>query len=224
MGESLHMVVDKQREMMTFREEIPFTFYNQEVIIWIEKKKITLKGIAYEVFWKLSSCRVFAFEEMSLDEKNIYQFFQQMLLIKKCEKVNYYLNKNVFYSVKGVLNTKTWEMVELNTEEIEYLRNNDFLHLSLEKKDMLYFHGIIRKTWKYFTDICQDKTYNVYVIFSYRCNMNCIYCFEKGKRTKSRLSSRKLDEVLEFLYTNDCMLTLYGGEPLLERDCMLGNF
>ena len=70
-------------------------------------------------------------------------------------------------------------------------------------------------------DIC-----HVYVVFSEKCNLNCIYCFENNLRIDSKLanSSEELAKIyvqcihrLEKSY-KIVKVTLYGGEPLLAEN------
>lgn len=61
----------------------------------------------------------------------------------------------------------------------------------------------------------------VYIIFSYNCNMKCVYCFE-NHINKERISNDSFNNVLTVLKDIDTQsqqtIVLYGGEPLLSEN------
>lgn len=67
----------------------------------------------------------------------------------------------------------------------------------------------------------RNKEKNIYILFSYECNFNCIYCFEhdmKGKETSNNNLNKIFRYVEKQLENNKVRLVLYGGEPLLLQN------
>ncbi len=61
---------------------------------------------------------------------------------------------------------------------------------------------------------------NGQIELSYRCNLNCIYCYCKGSENKDReLTTEDWKKILDVLQKEGCInLTLTGGEPLIRDD------
>ncbi len=72
----------------------------------------------------------------------------------------------------------------------------------------------------------EERTLNIVLIMSYKCNMICQYCYEDEKlRKKNTISTNKinliLDKIKKYCIDRKCNkieLTLLGGEPLLDEN------
>ena len=68
----------------------------------------------------------------------------------------------------------------------------------------------------------QGQIEYVYYVFSYACNMNCLYCFEHQNVRQTDFDKNRMQIFLE--YIDSCRLdrkiviNFYGGEPLLEEN------
>ena len=60
----------------------------------------------------------------------------------------------------------------------------------------------------------------VMITLTEKCNLDCIYCYEKNKTLKTISFDLMIDLIENELYENDgydvCEITLHGGEPFLE--------
>ena len=53
---------------------------------------------------------------------------------------------------------------------------------------------------------------------TYRCNLNCIHCYSKGRETEE-LNTLQWKKILDEIHKEGCLwLTVTGGEPLLRKD------
>lgn len=64
-----------------------------------------------------------------------------------------------------------------------------------------------------------------YIIFSYNCNLNCPYCFEKNIKNKKTISENELDnifnsitKIIEMRKSEYNEIILFGGEPFLLKN------
>lgn len=79
-------------------------------------------------------------------------------------------------------------------------------------------------------NINKNEIYSFAICFTYACNMNCIYCFERNNTKKFKsISMEKLENMLDILdkeilsIRNDkssspIYMELFGGEPLLKKN------
>lgn len=73
-----------------------------------------------------------------------------------------------------------------------------------------------------------EKAYKRYSLFpshaqvelTYRCNLDCIYCYCKGSQSKEEeLTTKEVKGIFDKLYKEGCLfLNLTGGEPLIRDD------
>ena len=67
------------------------------------------------------------------------------------------------------------------------------------------------------------NTINFSLINTKACNLNCNYCYEKGKFENKEFSKKDIERIIDFLKGhvkagNDLILTLIGGEPTLAKN------
>jgi len=69
------------------------------------------------------------------------------------------------------------------------------------------------------------KTLNRHIPFkvdweiTYRCNLNCIHCYQTGPRSEPELSTKEIFSILNQLAESGCLyITFTGGEALLRDD------
>ena len=107
---------------------------------------------------------------------------------------------------------KNGEFSEIRNQDYELLLSRKYLTDTKQNEEKILLSQLceykkIRKRIK-----------NVYLVFSYNCNFDCIYCFEQDK-SGNQIEAKVLDKILERLTLIhnefDFVLTLYGGEPLL---------
>lgn len=63
---------------------------------------------------------------------------------------------------------------------------------------------------------------NVYIIFSYDCNLSCSYCFQKGTTHQKSINEVTKNEIIQYIKeltnTVPALITFYGGEPLIDNN------
>lgn len=96
--------------------------------------------------------------------------------------------------------------------EQEYLKKRG--HIVNNEEDKL-----VRK---YEERVLSDRKSKFYLMYSYKCNFNCFYCFEKKAVVEQKINYDMLDnifiaikKIIEVNGTTDNELVLFGGEPLL---------
>lgn len=133
-----------------------------------------------------------------------------------------------------LFNTLTKALVVLKDEEHENLKAEDFTLFSEEQVQYLSEAGFIfENQWveeSIAKHIMNKEKYNAKVLsitvyLTYRCNFDCVYCYEKAEDKKGDLNDFMLNNMIDwiswYIDRNDyeiLNLTLYGGEPLLVFD------
>lgn len=57
------------------------------------------------------------------------------------------------------------------------------------------------------------KCRKICIINTTQCNLSCVYCYEK--KTSSAFNLSKVTSKLKSVYSDSCMIEIYGGEPFL---------
>ena len=57
------------------------------------------------------------------------------------------------------------------------------------------------------------KCRKICIINTTQCNLSCVYCYEK--KTSSAFNLPKVTSKLKSVYSDSCMIEIYGGEPFL---------
>lgn len=118
-----------------------------------------------------------------------------------------------------------YNITEISPKLAIALKDNNYKDLNSAEKDFLIQNGqltTINTTDFYDLFFTESPIFSVYIIFSYKCNMACIYCFEEKNKTKKIMSNETLDYVLEYIdwlsTIKKVEIVFYGGEPLLETN------
>lgn len=130
----------------------------------------------------------------------------------------------LFHTIYGYLDVISYNVYQnLKNGNFEGIRKSIFkllmkhsyvLDYSTNEKELL-----VQLLENYEKNRCHEKKY--YIIFSYDCNFDCVYCFEKDKEG-GLLSKEALFRILEIVKrkneNNNSKIILYGGEPLLLQN------
>lgn len=71
---------------------------------------------------------------------------------------------------------------------------------------------------QYYSKMFHDRSLNLSIAPTMKCNFNCFYCFEEGNKNYGIMSDTVVDKLVEYIYSNkDKYITIhwFGGEPLL---------
>ncbi len=102
------------------------------------------------------------------------------------------------------------------SELITYLKSRGYLFADRAEED-----DLVQKKFVEFQDALTDTAPQVLFIPTYNCNLDCVYCFQKGIKHKTELISREVVDAF-FNYLPDLypfkkpFITLFGGEPLVN--------
>ena len=145
--------------------------------------------------------------------------------------------REIFYIIKCavekgflILNTVTYELIFLNTEEIkvlkcpnmnnsleQYLAEHYFL-VSQEFDDKKFANQVIN-TRLQIQNIYTNPKINTFVILpTTGCNARCFYCFEQGTKV-SNMTEQTAHDVAKFIKKKGAgkvWLQWFGGEPLVN--------
>lgn len=211
-------------------------------IIYADKNAYLINGVAAKLFQYILKTEKFNYKDISkeiggfniLFNKAITKhllFFRDMEWIEgknEQENRNWGLTSDTYCSKVDekyyITNLLYKTMDSLTRETYDRLINNEFNKLTYDELFYLY-------TRKYLNDASkseradfeiQNKDTNVYLIFSYDCNLRCVYCFERDKSKKLEMTSEVLNKTIEYINSlsnnNGVVITFYGGEPLLEKN------
>lgn len=101
--------------------------------------------------------------------------------------------------------------------KIAFTASNDEFDRVILVNDLKTFYEKLQK--RYFTVSPVVKSHSLLVKPTHRCNLNCLYCYDKHFRDtiKDDMSMETLDRVLELAanYTEKLRLIWHGGEPTM---------
>ncbi len=80
---------------------------------------------------------------MSKNQIDIYEFYKKNDILQKSNGKNYILNHHALIIGNYILNTETWQFVELSNEEIDNINNKRFFKVDKDKLDELIFSNIL---------------------------------------------------------------------------------
>ncbi len=135
-----------------------------------------------------------------------------------------------------LLNLCSGSSYEITAETAEVLQKGDINELEQNLKILFMQEGIIvenslecKKVSAMITENSdsQEPQLSAFIIPTYQCNLQCIYCFQQDRRwkgvMKTSMLTRALDIIQEYGATNS-PVTLFGGEPLLLKNADLVEF
>lgn len=213
-----------------------------EYIVYINKQPYIIKGISSKIFLALISPNEYSIEDCMLHIEGFNNYNLDVVnkaissLIKKewaipvdlekQEKISKftslvplkvedkYFLLNLAYRTIDEISEKIYmcfkedDYSSLNIKEIEYLLGRKYISYDCNKE---------------MKQLAINEDYiNIYVIFSYECNMRCVYCFESTESRfykETELNIDKLLGIIEEIHSNkNTIITFYGGEPLLDSN------
>lgn len=110
------------------------------------------------------------------------------------------------------------EIVDLENHEQEFLKENGFFD---SDNNVLEFMEKVRKRKS-------SELLDITISFTQNCNLACLYCSQWNSKDVCIIEKKNLDYLVEYIY--NCInelafkrvsITLFGGEPLLQKDKIL---
>lgn len=202
---------------------------NENYFIYCQNKSYRLCNVAKAVWDMVLSSREYEFKECDLNEQKILNEFMDRKWIR-CIKQDIYMRKAPYTIAEKfednhiMFNTLFGNIEQCSKEIYEALTDNKITLLKCELIDIL-----LQKNYICFNEgddyeklVIPDSFFTVYLIFSYACNMSCVYCFEGNKEHKGRMSKQTLKQTCQYinaLSKNEKVeIAFYGGEPLLNAN------
>ncbi|AEE94529.1 Radical SAM domain protein [Acidianus hospitalis W1] len=123
---------------------------------------------------------------------------------------------NIFLDdYKIMFNTLTGYAIRLTDEEIEKLKKGE---VPEELKDII--EEGFSATFDEFLQKFKKEVLEPTLVLTYRCNFDCVYCFQKAFRNNSSVSDKVVRGFIKYVRTHangrKVRVTYFGGEPLLE--------
>ena len=136
------------------------------------------------------------------------------------------ISSNSINLLKEYIDTGIGQGKELYTE---LKRNRQFLTKEeIKKIDLCAKIGIKKKLNK------RNNSINtIQISFSYNCNLNCFYCYQKDMHITEKLNFQDINSIYDFcnLYDNEMgekckekLIVISGGEPLLNENIEKINY
>ncbi|MDA8229286.1 MAG: radical SAM protein [Desulfitobacterium hafniense] len=150
-----------------------------------------------------------------------YSLYNLILPIKKSTKYPYAI-MNSLSGAFDLMETKDYERIQAlkegkdipDRELLSYLLSRGYIYNSLEEEQLR-----LSSRWNEFSEALQDTPPQVLLVPAYTCNLDCLYCYQKGiKHKKDLISKETVDAFYDYLEerypTKKPFITLFGGEPL----------
>lgn len=215
-----------------------------KLMLYIDRKKHTLSGSSAVLFQYILQKDNYKLEDILKDMSVINKILFNQTMTKAIQdfiNVNWIVEKNIEVNNTWVLSPDThcnavdnkhyiinllYKTIDcISKETFDKLETSDIEKLPYDELFYLY-------TRKYLQDASsknersefenQTKFKIVYLIFSYDCNLRCVYCFERDKSRKFEMTKEKLSETMTYIEelskNSNVILVFYGGEPLLEKN------
>ena len=204
---------------------------NREKNVYLYKKDVTFKlsGKNAQVFLLCSFNKVY---ELSV-EKSIYikRFIKNNIVKEAMSVDNIYLCRNKFTNLIKFNNeyyifNLLYKTIDIIPEHLyKHLKNDNFDNIN----DNILNYMISRRYIEPTNFNNKEKIYikdteciTVYMVFSYICNLKCVYCFENKVNQIQEMSNEVFNESIKMLKNiskdKKVILVLYGGEPLLSNN------
>lgn len=206
-----------------FNDGTVFNKIGERILVY-KNKFYELKSDNLEIFKLLISRNKFNLEDRF---KRKFLILYKIGLIKECtcgtkeiiisKYTNIFKYENKFY----IVNFKYGNINELSENDYEKLKAKDLSLSENSITDLLINNYLQYKTNKESIKNKEIKDKRVYIIFSYNCNMQCVYCFESHVN-KNHISENTFNKILKLVKDIDSgynqTIVLYGGEPLLDEN------
>ncbi|PVU70521.1 radical SAM/SPASM domain-containing protein [Sulfolobus sp. SCGC AB-777_L09] len=123
---------------------------------------------------------------------------------------------NIFLEdYKILFNTLTGYIIKLNDNELEKLKRGI---VPEELKDII--EEGFSATFDEFIQTFKKNVLEPTLVLTYRCNFDCVYCFQKAFRDNSSVSDKVVNGFIKYIRNHEngrkVRVTFFGGEPLLE--------
>lgn len=200
-----------------------------EYMIYMDKLANKVKGMAAQIWEQLIISSVyFADDETTKDyvehykEKGwIIEYGNKAIKYRKMPYLIMRAIEDKFYMINTLFGTAT----QITQEIYETLIKNEFSNLDQRIVDELLKQSTLTvlDCPSVYQDLwVEDSYYSVYIIFSYNCNMSCVYCFEGNKKISNMMTDMTLELTLKYIdylaHQKRVEIVFYGGEPLLENN------
>ena len=124
---------------------------------------------------------------------------------------------NIFlYDYNIIFNTLTGYAMKLTDEQMRKLKEGI---IPDEIKDVIE-EGFSDQEFDADEFIAKKKYLEPTLVLTYDCNFDCVYCFQKAFRNKSRVKDEVVRGFVNYIVKNSngrkVRVTYFGGEPLLE--------
>lgn len=138
------------------------------------------------------------------------------------EDKKFVLSKNIFFAnfnnENYIMNFRNSSIDYINNYELNYLKKGLIFNIHQDRRNYLISRGYLEQDTK--VSSTENEILNIYLIFSYKCNLACSYCFEKDENFNIEDSNddKYIEKLQNISKTHKFMITLYGGEPLIEEN------
>ncbi|WMM25675.1 radical SAM protein [Tissierella sp. MB52-C2] len=219
---------------------------NYEYYLFVNYKTIRIKDAAGIFFEYLIGTEIIEFDNIVSRESKVlnqsYQSINSVLLkyfnlfsdygwlmevdnteiIWDIAKHTYFTQNDGKYYAMNLL----YKTVDLISEDIYYiLKNKNFTDVNSQMLFQLYTRKYLENTSLEtdYTSFLKPPNFKVVsLIFSYDCNLACVYCFEKDNNIKNIMRNDTFEKTIKYIDNlakeNNVLLVFYGGEPLLESN------
>jgi uncharacterized protein len=136
--------------------------------------------------------------------------------IRRRGRVEMLSKYNIFLEdYKILFNTLTGYIIKLNDNELEKLKRGI---VPEELKDII--EEGFSATFDEFIQTFKKNVLEPTLVLTYRCNFDCVYCFQKAFRDNSSVSDKVVNGFIKYIRNHEngrkVRVTFFGGEPLLE--------
>ena len=137
---------------------------------------------------------------------------------------------NTSNSCTFVYNTLTTGFIKIDTDQwcsvLENIKNKnvvteDRVYTILQSAGILIdddYNELNVYKYKYYSSMFQSSSLILSIAPTMKCNFNCFYCFEDGKKNMGLMSDEIESKLIKFISLHrqqDIHITWFGGEPLL---------
>lgn len=197
---------------------------NMQLLIKINKNIYEFSGRMLIFYEQLIDSVI---HDLSDEYDNVINLLISKNIVSEAMDITYKINKHIYlfkYSHNNyAYNIEQGRIYKLTNYLYDLLSCNEIENIDAETKFKFRVSEIIVPSYEYETNNISDigSKKRVYLINSFKCNMNCIYCFEQNKsfHIMPQEIIRKTIEFLKRLSKEyPISFVFYGGEPLLKEN------